>query len=559
MSVLRLPSAGGVGKLAFPSVNWCDPINKRLVVANHVDSIEGRDLVSGQSFKWYTNSVGAAPISTPARVGRAVACLHDYGYWGGGVTYNPIAATDDVTVLVWAREDFVTNRGFFRRGRDGSGNGWSLYLKTENSACNPSFGAVWTSPSLVGRAVTNSAASINAGTGSDGMWLLGRYLQGRSLSIFCGNGTVAHDTSSVGSSMRTSTQGIALTGNTSATADNGNFVNFYGTVGNDQFIWARGLSDDECWDILADPMRVYRRPPTLVFFDSAGSGGETVVTTSASGRLRSRASATVAATKTTSCAGRERATGAASTQPIKAVSVVGRERARGSNATASISIVSAVGRCRARGSNATAPISIVSAVGRRSARGSTSASQVAPGIVVTSAVGRERVRGSNTATSIRTVTVVGRRRARGADAASSIRSQLAAGRVRARGATTAAPIVAGTVVTSAAGRLRARSSSSCTTTRVTALAGRVRARGSDAVAGFRAVAVAGRRRARGAASAGPAGVLVDSIAASRLWVRGSTAAVAMPPLVLVPARVCIGAQQPANVSINASILACDCN
>ena len=291
---------------------------------------------------------------------------------------------------------------------------------------------------------------------------------------------------------------------------------------------------------LRDNLRTLSPPARRVWArGTAAGGGAVTVTTSASGRFRGRASSAVAPTKTASCAARERVVGAASTQPIKVVAVVGREGARGSNATTPISIVSAVGRCRARGS--------------------TSASQVAPDVVVTSAVGRERVRGSNTATSIRTVAVVGRRRARGAGAASSIRAQLAAGRVRARGATTAAPIVAGTVVTSTVGRLRARSSSSCTTTRVTALAGRVRARGSDAVSGFRVVAVSGRRRARGAASAGPAGVLVDSTAASRLWVRGTTAAVAMPPLVLVPGRVCIGARQPASVAINASILACDCN
>lgn len=233
--------------------------------------------------------------------------------------------------------------------------------------------------------------------------------------------------------------------------------------------------------------------------------------------------------------------------------------AAGVTAQSTVIVSAASGRCRARGSNTTAPISIVSAIGRRRARGSTSASQVAPDVVVTSAVGRERVRGGNTATSIRTVAVVGRRRARGAGAASSIRAQLAAGRVRARGTTTAAPIVAGTVVTSAVGRRRVRGSNSCATTRVTALAGRVRSRGSDAVSGFRVAAVSGRRRARGAASAGPAGVMVDSTAASRLWVRGTTAAVAMPPLVLVPGRVCIGARQPASVAINASILACDCN
>lgn len=272
MATIPVPF-GKSPKGVFPSVNWGDPITKGLVVANHVDGVKGIDLVSRQTFEWLTNSVGSTPVPNNTRFGTATACLHDYGYWGGGTTFNPIAATDDVTVLMWAREDAVTNRGFFRRGKDGSGNGWSLYLKTENSACNPSFGAVWTSPSLVGRAVTNSAASINAGAGSEGMWLLGRYLQGRSLSIFCGNGTVAHDTSSVGSSMRTSTQGIALTGNTAATADNGNYVHFYGTVGNDQFIWARGLSDNECWEILSDPMRVYRRRSRVAVLVTAAGGG----------------------------------------------------------------------------------------------------------------------------------------------------------------------------------------------------------------------------------------------------------------------------------------------
>lgn len=272
MATIPVPF-GKSPKGVFPSVNWGDPITKGLVVANHVDGVNGIDLVSRQTFEWLTNSVGSTPVPNNTRFGTATACLHDYGYWGGGTTFNPIAATDDVTVLMWAREDAVTNRGFFRRGKDGSGNGWSLYLKTENSACNPSFGVVWTSPSLVGRAVTNSQASINAGTGSEGMWLLGRYLQGRSLSIFCSNGTVAHDTSSVGSSMRTSTQGIALTGNTTATADNGNYVHFYGTVGNDQFIWARGLSDNECWEILSDPMRVYRRRDRVAVLVTAAGGG----------------------------------------------------------------------------------------------------------------------------------------------------------------------------------------------------------------------------------------------------------------------------------------------
>lgn len=273
MSVLRLPSAGSLGKLASPAVNWRDPINKRLIVANHVDNIEGRDLVSGTPFKWYQNSVGAPPVYTPAKVGRAVACLHDYGFWGGGNTFNPIAATDDVTVLLWAREDAVMNRGFFRRGKDGQGSGWSIQFGTANSVCNPTFSVVWTSPGLVGRGVTNAAAAINSGAGLPGMWMLGRFVQGKSLSLFCENGTVVHDTSSIGSSLRSSTYGIAMTGGTSSTGDGGSYIHHYGLVGNDVFIWARGLSDRECWDILADPLRVYRRPPSLVFFDAAVAGG----------------------------------------------------------------------------------------------------------------------------------------------------------------------------------------------------------------------------------------------------------------------------------------------
>ncbi len=179
------------------------------------------------------------------------------------------------------------------------------------------------------------------------------------------------------------------------------------------------------------------------------------------------------------------------------------------------------------------------------------------GVVSTSAAGRLRARGGCATTSIRAVAVTGRIKACGATTATSIRPGLATGRVKARGANSAAPIVAGTVVTAAAGRLRARGSSSSTTTRIVGEVGRLRLRGVVTVATIRPAAVGGRLRVRGHAAAGPVVGIVETQAVGRLAARGSNVYAAMPPVILVPAMVCISARQPAGVAIRASILACN--
>lgn len=305
------------------------------------------------------------------------------------------------------------------------------------------------------------------------------------------------------------------------------------------------------------PWMMYLGDPNRVYFDVGASGG-TTVTTAASGRLRARGADAVTTTRETASTGRLRARGGTTAQPIKAVAVAGRIKARGSDTTTSIRARSAAGRIKARGSDTATSVRSTLAAGRIKARGTSAATHVAPGIVVASALGRLRARGGCTASSIRLVAISGRIKARGAAAGTSIRTGLATGRLKARGITTAAPVVAGTIVTSCAGRLRARGSSSCTTTRIVAETGRLRARGADQVTSIRALLAAGRLRAKGSVVAGPVVGVIDTSALGRLRVRGYMAYTVQPPLVLVPARVCVSASQPARVAIGASILACSC-
>jgi hypothetical protein len=252
----------------IPELNRNHPLYKDLILAFPSNRTVFNELVTGKNYSWRTNTVES---STPVKVkssknGSVIMSTHDYGRFNDG-EYNPLNANDDVTILVWAKDTVggiidQLSRCFFCRGKDGYGNGWSIqFATTGDSAKYPVFGIVWTSPSLVGRAVTS--------TGSwDGCWAIGRYKQGSQISLFMEGRAPVHDTSSIGSSLRTSSIGFGhfAPTNRGGTWDDYETHHWYGEVG-DIFVWKRALTDNECFGLLDKPFQLYKKPKNVIYMN----------------------------------------------------------------------------------------------------------------------------------------------------------------------------------------------------------------------------------------------------------------------------------------------------
>ena len=263
----------------YPRINANSPYAKSLVMAYCPTDITSCDLVSRNNMRWYTNTIepSSPVIMSNGKVGRAILSTHDYARFD--TEYNPIAATDSVTICAWAK-DLVGagdqhGRTFFARGKDGNGNGWSLSLGSDASSLKRAiFGVVWTSPSLVGR-VLNSFVPLTTGR-----WIIGRYTQGVSLSMFFEGAEPVHDTTSVGTSLRTSTLGLGFHGGVANGFNDYSLLSWYGLLG-DVFVWNRALSDKECLGFLDNPFQIYQEREFL--YTGNGSGNYTPLIVSETG------------------------------------------------------------------------------------------------------------------------------------------------------------------------------------------------------------------------------------------------------------------------------------
>lgn len=129
------------------------------------------------------------------------------------------SATDNYTFSAWFKnDDYSENKFILSRGRDGFGNGWSLYniVRSDGRAA---IGVVPTSPSTVGISVESiSTISLNTWYYITGIWTAGVSLQ-----VYV-NGILDNTTTSVAGKtiLRSSSYGWVL-----GTISSGNFTSGY--------------------------------------------------------------------------------------------------------------------------------------------------------------------------------------------------------------------------------------------------------------------------------------------------------------------------------------------
>ena len=250
------------------------------------------------------------------------------------------------------------------------------------------------------------------------------------------------------------------------------------------YAFGRRLGAQEVVSLSSNPWQLFA-PQRRLWIQLGAAAGGGIVTESATGRLRAKASETSA--------------------PIRTQSVVGKRKARGSVTDTAIHTEAVVGKRKARGAATAAPATRTEAsVGRVKARATTAYTHISAGQITESIAGRSKARAAVTTTPIRTEAVVARRQARGSDTVTLTRAEVAVGRSKLRAGVTAAPLVAGMITEAAVGRLRARGSSAATSAlRVEAVASRRETRGTATINGIRAALAAGRARLRAASASAP--------------------------------------------------------
>jgi hypothetical protein len=252
---------------SLTTINWNNPITRSLVAAIPPE-LGGKDLASNETFEWYNNTI--EPASTQylvkeQQVPRVVSCSHDYMHFFN--QYNPISNRDDFTILIWAKNFVGTgypyNYSCFSRGSDGWGAGWSINICTSTNDSKTIIAqVVWTVPSTIGRSVSSSV-SWNIGT-----WVLVRFMQDVSLSLFVKDNAPIHDTTSIGNTLRSSTRGIGSFGTITNAGNPNGWIprNWYGYIGN-IFVWNRALADPECTYILDNPWQIFKSSNNTKYFD----------------------------------------------------------------------------------------------------------------------------------------------------------------------------------------------------------------------------------------------------------------------------------------------------
>lgn len=148
-------------------------------------------------------------------------------------TTNAGSATDNYTFSAWFKNDNNTEAKYaLTRGRDGFGNGWSLYIVVQTNGL-PAAGVVPTVPATVGLAASGSTALAN------NIWnyLTGVWTSSTSIAIYV-NGVLASSLATAGrTTLRSSTNGWCI-GSVSSTT----FTSGYVAVAH---VIPRALSADE--------------------------------------------------------------------------------------------------------------------------------------------------------------------------------------------------------------------------------------------------------------------------------------------------------------------------
>jgi len=114
------------------------------------------------------------------------------------------SATSNFTLTAWVKIPTTGGRSFLSRGRDFSGDGWSLYLGTDSNT-KPVFGVVTTAPSTVSSIISGSSAIIT----NEWYFLVGVWTGGVSQALYV-NSVLETSGNNTGTSLRSSTEGIAV-------------------------------------------------------------------------------------------------------------------------------------------------------------------------------------------------------------------------------------------------------------------------------------------------------------------------------------------------------------
>lgn len=139
--------------------------------------------------------------------------------------------TDSFTFGAWVRSSSMATKVFLARGRDGSGNGWSIYLGSDASS-KTQFSVVTTS----GGATSYSATGTSTIPTNTWVYLAGTWTAGSSVKVYY-NGSLENTTNTTTTNLRTSTDGIII-GSLTTTA-------FYAHDISSFHVYTRVLSDSE--------------------------------------------------------------------------------------------------------------------------------------------------------------------------------------------------------------------------------------------------------------------------------------------------------------------------
>lgn len=174
------------------------------------------------------------------------------------------SATDSYTFSVWFKNDnYSEDKFILLRGRDGSGNGWSLWLRVYTNG-KAEAGAVPTSPSVVGLFATGtSTLALNTWYYITGVWV-----PNGTLKVYV-NGVLETTVSTSGyTNLRTSTVGWVL-----GSLNTGTFTSGYTAIVQ---VYNRELSASEVLDTYNSQKNRFITTPT--WFDISGNNNNGVLT-----------------------------------------------------------------------------------------------------------------------------------------------------------------------------------------------------------------------------------------------------------------------------------------
>lgn len=246
------------------NINWHNSVTKGLVSVLSPE-LRFKDLVNNNWFSWNLNTAEPATSVTKrsVSVGEVIYSSHDYGIFDT-IGFNPIATTDNFTVLVWGSEEVRAGNSYshtlFSRGKDGQGAGRSIRLgTTANTSHYIYYDVISTSPSTVGHGISTNIPFIDK-------WVLARYIQGTSISLYINGFDPIHNTTSIGSNLRSSTYGIGVFGQEAYPLTSYESRNWFGLVGY-IFVWNRALSDRECQYCIDNPWQLFIPNVNRTYFD----------------------------------------------------------------------------------------------------------------------------------------------------------------------------------------------------------------------------------------------------------------------------------------------------